>query len=306
MGRRAKKKKKPTKRWLKVALIVIAIFVVGVGTYAYTIYNNAKKTIDDKMHEPVEAIDTGLTKKKLAATERLNVLLLGIDADEGEAGRSDAVMILSLNPKTDEMELVSIPRDTRVSIPGRGDDKINHAFAFGGHDLAVKTVEDFLDIELDYYISINMSGFKELVDQLGGITVYNDIAWEDGKYDFGFGPTDMDGDKTMAFVRMRKQDPSGDFGRTKRQRQVIQGIVNKGATAGSVTKVHGVIDILGNNMATNMDFDDMKALLADYRDTRKNFGEYQMKGEGQTISSIYYYIVDDEEIQKVRGMITGE
>lgn len=299
-------RKKPKRRWLKIILLVIAIAVIGVGTYAFTIYNNAKKTVDDKMHEPVEAIDTGLTKKKLAATERLNVLLLGIDSAEGEAGRSDALMILSLDPETDAMELISIPRDTRVTIEGRGEDKINHAYAFGGHDLSIATVENLLNIDLDYYISINMSGFKELVDQLGGITVYNDIAWEDGKYNFDFGPTDMDGDKTMAFVRMRKQDPTGDFGRTKRQRQVIQGIVNKGATAGSITKVHGVIDILGNNMSTNMDFDDMKVLLSDYRDTRKDFGEYQMKGEGQTIGGIYYYVVGEEEVEKVRGMITGK
>src|SRR5699024_8173863 len=160
------------------------------------------------------------------------------------------------------MQLVSIPRDTRVPIIGKGfDDKINHAYAFGGNDMSVATVESFLDLELDYYVSLNMDGFQELVEQLDGITVYNDMAWKDSKYDFGFGPIEMDGDKTMSFVRMRKQDPSGDFGRTKRQRQVIQGIVEKGASVGSITKINGVIDILGNNMATNMDFDDMKKLL---------------------------------------------
>lgn len=301
------KRKKPKKLWLKISLVVLMVLVLGVGTYALTIYNNAKKTVNDRMHEPVENIDTGLAKKKVAEIESLNILLLGIDADSGTRGRSDALMILSVDPKSDHMKLISIPRDTRTQIVGKGiDDKINHAYAFGGADMAIATVENFLDIDLDYYVSMNMEGFKELVDQLGKITVYNDIAWSDGRYDFGFGPTEMDGDKTMSFVRMRKQDPSGDFGRTKRQRQVIQGIVNQGATVGSVTKINGVIDVLGNNMATNLDFDDMKSLLADYRNTVKNFDDYQMKGTGKNINGIYYLMVEDDEIQKVHGMIVGE
>src|SRR5690625_653701 len=306
MGKR-KNRNKPKRTWLKISLIVVLVLVLGIGGYVLSIYNNAKSTVNDKMHEAVNAIDTGLTKKKVAATEPLNILLLGIDSQSSESGRSDALMVLSLDPKNDKMQLISIPRDTRTQIIGKGfDDKINHAYAFGGADMAIATVENFLDIDLDYYVSLNMEGFKELVDQLGTITVYNDIAWSDDKYDFGFGPTEMDGDKTMSFVRMRKQDPSGDFGRTKRQRQVVEGIVNRGASVGSVTKVNGVIDVLGNNMATNLDFDDMKSLLADYRNTVKKLEDYQMKGTGTKIDGIYYLLVEEEEIQKVRGMITEE
>jgi len=306
MGKR-KNRNKPKRTWLKVTLIVVAVLVLSVGGYVLSIYNNAKSTVNDKMHEAVDTIDTSVTKKKVAATEQLNILLLGIDAQSGESGRSDALMVLSLDPKNDKMQLISIPRDTRTYIVGKDfDDKINHAYAFGGPDMSIATVENFLDIELDYYVSMNMKGFKELVDQLGTITVYNDIAWSDGTYDFGFGPTEMDGDKTMSFVRMRKQDPEGDFGRTKRQRQVVQGIVNQGATVGSVTKINGLIDVLGNNMATNLDFDDMKDLLADYRNTVKKFEDYQMKGTGTNIDGIYYLLVEEDEVQKVRGMIAGE
>ena len=306
MGKR-KNRNKPKRTWLKVTLIVVAVLVLSVGGYVLSIYNNAKSTVNDKMHEAVDTIDTSVTKKKVAATEQLNILLLGTDAQSGERGRSDALMVLSLDPKNDKMQLISIPRDTRTYIVGKDfDDKINHAYAFGGPDMAIATVENFLDIDLDYYVSMNMKGFKELVDQLGTITVYNDVAWSDGTYDFGFGPTEMDGDKTMSFVRMRKQDPDGDFGRTKRQRQVVQGIVNQGATVGSVTKINGLIDVLGNNMATNLDFDDMKDLLADYRNTVKKFEDYQMKGTGTNIDGIYYLLVEEDEVQKVRGMIVGE
>src|SRR5699024_11327055 len=100
------------------------------------------------------------------------------------------------------------------------EDKINHAYAFGGTDMAVATVEEFLGIELDYYVHLNMKGMQELVDEIGPITVNNEVEWSDEKYDFPKGPVEMNGDKTLHFVRMRKQDPDGDFGRTKRQRQV--------------------------------------------------------------------------------------
>lgn len=301
-----RERRKSKKLWIMIPLAIILVLLLGAGGYAYSIYSNAKNTVNDKMHDPVEAIDTNATKIKIKDVEPLNILLLGVDERDNDKGRSDAMMVLSLDPKNKEMQLVSIPRDTRTAIVGKGfDDKINHAYAFGGSDMAVATVENFLNVNLDYYVRMNMEGLEELVNQLGTITVYNDITWSDGTYDFGFGPTEMDGNKTMHFVRMRKQDPDGDFGRTKRQRQVIQGIVNKGASVASVPKINGVIDVLGNNMATNMDFADMKSLLSEYSDTRKKFADYQMKGTGTMIDGIYYLMVPDDEVEKVRGMING-
>lgn len=300
-------RKKSKKLWIIIPLATILVLGIGLIAYSFSVYNHAKKTVNEKMHEPVESIDIRATKKKVAATDSLNILLLGIDSQKGTKGRSDALMILSVDPKEEKMQLISIPRDTRTEIIGKGvDDKINHAYAFGGTDMAVATVENFLDIELDYYVSVNMEGFKQLVDQLGSITVYNDLEWSDSKYDFGFGPIEMDGDKTMGFVRMRKQDAAGDFGRTKRQRQVVQGIINQGASIASVPKINSMIDILGNNMATNLDFDDMKKLLAGYRHVTNNFEDYQVKGEGTSIDRIYYLVVNEEERKKVREMIVGE
>lgn len=299
-----KSMKKQTKNWVKITLVIVLLVALGTLSYSFLIYNNAKKTVNEKMHEPIESINIQVGKKKVKATKPLNILLLGIDARKNERGRSDALMVLTLDPKNDAMQLVSIPRDTRTTIIGRGnEDKINHAYAFGGTDMAVATVENFLDIDLDYYVSMNMKGLEELVNELGTITVDNDTAWDDGTYQFTKGLVEMDGDKTMHFVRMRKQDPSGDFGRTKRQRKVIQAIIERGASVGSVTKINNMIQILGNNMATNLDFDDMKKLLTGYSNTRKNFTDYQVQGTGQKINGVYYLIVSDEEVAKVHKMI---
>lgn len=302
MGRSGRKK--PRRLWLKIPLIIIILLVLGIGGYAFTVYQNAKSTVNDKMHDPVETIDTDLTKKKLQDTEKINVLLLGIDAEDNQEGRSDAIMVMQLDPEEDSISIVSIPRDTRTEIVGRGvQDKINHAFAFGGAEMSIATVEELLDIDLDYYVSINMDGLVELVDELGTITIHNDIAWSDKGYDFTEGKVVMDGDQTKSFVRMRKQDPSGDFGRTQRQRKVIEGIINEGAQVGSVPKFSSMMDILGTNMNSNIDFDDMKTLFGSYRDTRRNITEHMIDGSGETIDGIYYLIVPDEEIQKARDIL---
>lgn len=300
--------RKKTKRlWLKIPIIVVLLLVLGVGAYAFSVYNNAKNTVNERMHDPVETIDTELTKEKLKATEPINVLLLGIDAEGDQKGRSDAIMVMQLDPITDALTIVSIPRDTRTEIVGKGfEDKINHAYAFGGAEMSIATVENFLDIDIDYYVSINMDGLVELVDELGTITISNEVAWTDSKYDFPEGIVEMDGQKTMAYVRMRKKDPMGDFGRTHRQRKVIEGIINEGASVGSVPKFSGMIDILGTNMSTNMDFDDMKKLFSGYKDTRRNVSEYMITGSGQKIDGIYYLIVPDEEVQKAHELLASK
>ncbi|GGK00895.1 transcriptional regulator LytR [Lentibacillus kapialis] len=307
MNEKRAHRKKPKRRFLKIFMAVVVVVIAGVSIYAFSIYGNAKDTVNEEMHEPVDSIDRNTTKRKMETSKPLNILLLGVDERENDSGRSDALMVLSLNPKKDSMQLVSIPRDTRTTIVGKGfEDKINHAYAFGGSDMSVATVESFLDIELDHYVRMNMEGLKELVDKLGTINVDNEIAWNDGKYDFNEGSVEMDGDKTMAYVRMRKQDPNGDFGRTERQRKVIQGIIERGASVGSVTKINDYIDVLGNNMKTTMDFDDMKRLFNSYRDTRKNIASYQMKGNGTNIDGTYYLMVSEDEVAKVHGMVSKE
>src|SRR5699024_4677471 len=144
-------------------------------------------------------------------------------------------MVLRLYPETEEMELVSIPRDTRAENVGKDkEDKINQAYAYGQEDMAVATVEDFLDIHLDYNVDNMKDGIVEIVDDFGTIIVDYEVEWSGNGYDFPTGAGEMDGVKTMAFVRMRKDDREGDFGRTTRQRKVIEGILQEGASVGSV------------------------------------------------------------------------
>ncbi len=163
---------------------------------------------------------------------------MGVDERPGDKGRSDALMVMSLDPNHDKMQIVSIPRDTRTTIVGRGSEsKINAAYAYGGPDMAINTVENFLDIDLDYYVKVNMEGLSQMVDAVGGVTVNNDRDWYDeGYYKKGYhykkGEIHLDGPKALGYVRMRHLDNRGDFGRNKRQRQVIQAVLDKGSSVG--------------------------------------------------------------------------
>lgn len=274
-----------------------------------TVYDAAKQTIDHKVYQSVQTIDTSLTKKKMEEEEPLTILLLGIDERTDDKGRSDALMILTLNPTAERMQLVSIPRDTRTEIAGMvGQDKINHAYAFGGVDMAVDTVEQFLKISIDYYVRLNMEGLVGLVDALGGITVHNELDWIDtGYYQEGFhyarGQLELDGPQTLGYVQMRFQDEAGDFGRTARQRQVIKAIIDKGSNIRSISNIGEFLDIIGENVVMNMDFEDIRNLFINYRRTTRNLDTYMMQGEGTMIDDIYYLIVDEEEIEKVREMV---
>ncbi len=285
--------------------MVLLLAIIGVLIYAYSIYNHAKNTVNDQVHKEVESIDKEFTQQKVENLEALNILLLGVDKRDGDAGRSDTMMILTLNPQKEKMQILSIPRDTRTTIVGRGvEDKINHAYAFGFTDMSVATVENMLDIELDYFVEMNMEGLSELIDELGGITVQNELDWQGNNgFHYSKGELHLDGSETLGYARMRKEDPEGDFGRTARQRQVVEAAIDKGANIASVGKIRGFIDILGNNMGSNMDFEDMRNLLSNYAEAHRNTSQYMLQGSGTTIDGIYYYQVSDEELAKVNGMI---
>jgi len=300
-------KKSRKKKWYKVPLLILLVISLFVGGWGLYTWNNAKQTVNKKMYQHIDAIDQSMSKQKVKEREQLNILILGIDSKTGSTGRSDSLMVMTLKPETDSMQLISIPRDTRTLIVGKDfEDKINHAYAFGGEEMTIATVENFLDIDIDYHVSLNMTGLQQLIDELGGITVTNELEWSDKTYTFNKGPVELDGQKALAYVRMRKQDPAGDFGRAKRQRQVVESIVKKGASVASINKVNSTIDILGDNMGTSLDFVDMRRLLTGYMGTRHDVESYQVQGEGTTIDGTYFYLVSDEERQKVHQMIIGE
>lgn len=246
---------------------IIGVLVIAGGGYAYYLYSSVSGTIN-KVYTPLERdhSEKRPTDVKLGSKQPVSILLLGADERGADKGRSDSIMLLTLNPKDSSMKIVSIPRDTYTEIVGKGKkDKINHAYAFGGIDMSVKTVENFLDIPIDYYIEVNMEGFRDIVDAVGGVDVYNDIAFTLEGMSFEKGNIHLNGEQALKYTRMRKQDARGDFGRQMRQRQVLEAVISKGANISSITKLGTMLEAVEKNVKTNLTQDQMwifKAIIS--------------------------------------------
>ncbi|KAF0824988.1 LytR family transcriptional regulator [Cytobacillus firmus] len=296
-----KRKKKP--KWLKVIGILFLVLLIGAGGFAFMVYKSLTDAVET-MHQPIdrEKSDKRPEKITLEKREPFSVLMLGVDERDGDKGRSDTMIVLTVNPSDKSIKMLSIPRDTRTEIVGRGfEDKINHAYAFGNEEMSMATVENFLDIPLDYYIKVNMEGFKDIVDAVGGITVNSSLAFNQEGYQFTEGSNNLDGNAALAYVRMRKQDPNGDFGRQDRQRQIIQGVIKKGMSVNSLTNFDDIFGALGKNVRTNMTFAEMKDIQKNYRDAAGKIDQMKISGNGQTINKIWYLVVPAEEQQRVQN-----
>lgn len=299
--RAEKRKKKP--KWLKVVGILFMVLLIGGGGYAFMVYKSLTDAVET-MHQPIdrEKSDKRPEKITLDKKEPFSVLMLGVDERSGDKGRSDTMIVLTVNPNDKSIKMLSIPRDTRTEIIGKGfEDKINHAYAFGNEEMSMATVENFLDIPLDYYIKVNMEGFKDIVDAVGGITVNSFLSFNQGGYQFTEGSNNLDGDAALAYVQMRKQDPKGDFGRQDRQRQIIQGVIKKGISINSLTNFDDIFGALGKNVRTNMTFAEMKNIQKNYRDAAGNIEQISISGNGQTINKIWYLIVSSDEQQRTQN-----
>ncbi len=303
--RRRKKRKPKKKRAFKIIMGIILVLILGVGAYAYSIWHSVEKTFT-QTHEPLKRDVSEKRSEKVSFSNQdpISILLLGVDQRAGDRGRSDSLILMTVNPKDQSMKMVSIPRDTRTEIVGKGTtDKINHAYAFGGVDMAVNTVESFLNIPVDYYVQVNMESFKDIVNAVGGVTVNNDLNFNSEGYNFPKGKLTLNGDEALAYSRMRKQDPRGDFGRQMRQRQIIEGVVEEGASVQSLANYGSILDTIGTNVRTNLTFDDMKQIQSNYKGARHNVEQLQVDGKGEKINGIYYYAVSDATRQELSNKL---
>ncbi|WFA04796.1 LytR family transcriptional regulator [Bacillus sp. HSf4] len=295
---RAEKRKKKRKI-LYTIIALIAVFVLSTGGYAYYLWNKAASTVAS-IHESIDKSKKREQNVSIDNNDPFSVLIMGVDERKNDKGRADSLIYMTVNAKTKTTEMVSIPRDTYTEIVGKGThDKINHSYAFGGVQMTVDTVENFLDVPVDYFIKVNMESFRDVVDTLGGITVNSTFAFSYDGYSFSKGKISLNGNEALAYTRMRKQDPKGDFGRQNRQRQVIEGIINKGANISSITKFSDMFNVVEKNVKTNLTFDDMWDIQSGYKDARTNVVQHELKGSGTKMNGIYYYKTDESSLSDI-------
>lgn len=304
-----KKSEKKRRRRLFIYLIFMSL-IGSVGLYMFNSYSSLMEMYSGFTRDKskLRAVDVEITK------EPFSVLIMGIEdyATDGQNGRTDSLMFATINPKTKNVSLMSIPRDSRVTIAGKNKkDKINAAHAYGGEKMALDTVENFLRVPVDHYVKIDFKGFKGIVDAVGGITVdvpFNFEERSDIDYykliQFKQGQQELNGEEALAYVRMRKQDPNGDYGRAARQRQVLAAVVHKLNSASTVFKIKDLAEVVGKYVKTDIPVSDGLALynkLSGFDPS--NIKTIKLEGEDKKLNDIYYFIPDEMSVQNVRNEI---
>ncbi|WP_373230347.1 LCP family protein [Cohnella sp.] len=241
-----------------------------------------------------------------------SMLLMGVDARAEERGRSDTLIYTVVRPLDGKVLMLSIPRDTYADIVGKDTkDKIAHAYAYGGPEMAVNSVEALLDSKVDHYASIDFQGFVKVVDTLGGIVlpIGKDIVNDDAdheKFVVKANQDSYDGVDALNYVRYR-EDAGGDVSRTERNRVFLEALMSKSSSMKQWTKIPDILDIVGDNFTTDLRLESMSGLAKNFLQNGQEIKSYTLKGEGKRTGSnnLWYFVADEEDLTAVRVTIAA-
>lgn len=310
----------------KIALMltgIVVLTVAAVGIYLTTSYHFALDELG-KTFKDYRQADQHSTA--IADTQPFSVLLMGVDTGSGSRsdkwqGQSDSMLLVTVNPETKKTTMTSLERDILVNLidetgePTGEQAKLNAAYAYGGAPMAIKTVEAMMDIKIDHYMQLNMQGLVDLVNAVGGITVTNDFdypiridEWEP-EYTSSVEPGThhVNGDQALVFARMRYDDPEGDYGRQRRQRDVIQKIMKKLLALDGLGSYRKVLRAVSSNMQTDIEISSrtIPSLLT-YRTSLASLKSYQLQGQDANLATGSYQAVTAEHMMETQARIKKE
>lgn len=308
LHRKPKKKKNMFLRILGTLILLALLVVGGVLGYSYYRFNRSFEKVYNK--EAVESVVKDVVEKRQPEEEvkigedPISILLLGIDTgdfERTEVGRSDIMIVATINPNTKKTVITSIPRDTYAEIVGYGtQDKINHAYAFGGIPMSINSVQNFLDVPIDYYVKVDMGGFTQIVDALGGVTITPTESFEqEGSYFEQGVPQFMNGATVLQYVRNRHTE-NGDYGRQQRSRQVMEAIADNLVNINSLASLPELMTVFENYVGTNIEFNDIQTLTLSANSILKNIEEVTLQGTGDMIDGVYYEMIDEGSLATVQ------
>lgn len=294
-------------RWGRLVIFLILLGALGTGIFWTSVW--VYDTFINPPHAKVAAADETIMKDE-KLNERINILLLGIDDGDSEAAeyepkRTDAIILLSFDPKENKVAVLSIPRDTKVILPGHKDpDKINAAYAYGGAVMAKQTVANLLRVPIHYYALANWRGFIDVVDLIGGVDLYveKDMYYEDPYanlvIDIKHGYQHMDGETAGKYVRFRK-DELGDIGRVQRQQKFMKAAAEQMFSVQNVGKISSLMATIDKYVDT--DLNTLTMLKA--ANSFKLFGEDKLRscmlyGKFDDSDGASYWYADKESVNK--------
>ncbi len=300
---KSKKKSKGLTTGKKVLIIIATILIFSLSALGSYLLSMVGKLNNVGLNDS----DLGIEKSKNTSSKIKNIVLFGIDQTEGDIGRSDAIIIATVDSLHKKLKLTSISRDSYVNIEGHGYDKLNHAYAYGQEELAIKTINQTFGLDIADYAKVNFNNLKDIIDTLGGI----DITVEDSELgDLNgvistSGRQHVNGTQALAYSRIRKNS-GGDDSRTERQRMLLTEIFNKVSTVG-ILKLPSMVNDILPHVQTSLSTSEVLSLgtkvltsgMTDIEQLRFPLAEHS---KGDKINNIYYTTFDEEitkeQIQK--------
>ncbi|SHH67352.1 LCP family protein [Clostridium grantii] len=285
----------------RVITILILIFITSTGGYIFYQYKRINKIINKvEINHSSEILEineeTNKESKKLSI---YNFVLFGLDRREkSEDARSDSIIIVTIDEKNNKIKLSSIMRDTYVSIKGHGKSKINHAYAYGGPELAIKTINKNFELNIQEYVAVNFWDVIEIVDLIGGVNV--DIHEDEVKHVHGIdkvGNYNLNGSQALDYSRIRYAE-GGDYVRTDRQRKILTTMYNKIMNLEDKDK-YNLLSQITLNIETSMDNDFILKLASSVISNKITSIEekrFPLEGEDKKIKGVYYLVTDIEEM----------
>lgn len=301
--------KKP--KHLLLIIVTLILLVIGV-VFGYSLYqvDHFFDSVQDKekTKQPEETTNVLDTKGPIS------ILLLGIDERPDDPGRADTIIVGTLNPYTKDTHLVSIPRDTLITLPDTTDqlDKINATYMYGGMPEVIEAVEELLDIPIHFYAKLNFEGFVDLIDVVDGIDVVADfpftVSGSPGKKEVVIeeGPQHLNGEDALGYARMRKQDPRGDFGRQDRQREVIQSLMDELISLDSIPRFASILQAIQPNLSTNIQLQQALSIANQYQPASKTIHESTIPGQAESLfieaynQEVYVWNPNDDSLQELQ------
>ncbi|BAL81744.1 putative LytR family transcriptional regulator [Selenomonas ruminantium subsp. lactilytica TAM6421] len=281
-----RKTKKKHRIWPWIVMVLVFLGAALGGAY-FASNSLLEKPTTNVKHEEL-----------LTAKDKATIMIMGVDERDDDVGRSDTLMIASIDPKTKQASLLSVPRDTRVKIKGHGFDKVNAAYAYGKQSLSQDTVENLLGVNIDHYIIINTKSFKKIIDAIGGIDIdvpkrmhYEDPWDDDGGLiiDFQPGMQHMDGAKAVTYVRYR--DEEGDLGRIRRQQDFVRACMDKVLSPAIIPKLPSVVKEIMESIDTDLSLRQILEFVGTLKESKENGLKTDMvPGKPMYIDGVSYWI----------------
>lgn len=321
MKPRSSKKQRNKKKGLLITLLTLVLLVAiaypfrqQLAIAAFDLFLSG--TIESQLEKSYKPNGEANAEPIVYQEKPFSVLLLGTDARpyEKTRGRSDTVIYSVVRPKESKVLLISIPRDTYVQIVGHDADKdgeddydkLTHAFAFGEEEMAINTVENFLNEEVNYYATVNFTAIQEVVDAIGGIElpIEEDIVNKNPnhvQFTIEGGKPLYSGEEALYYIRYREDS---DFNRTKRQQIFLNAVAKKMLNVNQIANIPKLFDIMGDNFQTDMQpsfiINLAKQVLTQ---SEPEISSFTIMGEGVRKNGIFYDEVDEDYLEYAKELI---